>query len=50
MLMSAHHRELLASEDDSDRGGEPATPPFDVPFLPKPLDLQKLLTMVRQHS
>jgi CheY-like chemotaxis protein len=50
MLMSAHHRELLASEDDPDPGTEPATPPFDVPFLPKPLDLQKLLTMVREHA
>ena len=47
-LMSANHQELLRHERAPARSEFRST--RQVPFLPKPLDFGKLMTVVRQHA
>jgi CheY-like chemotaxis protein len=52
-LMSANHQELLQRDPATARTESPgslAAPRRHVPFLPKPLDFGKLMTVVRQHA
>jgi CheY-like chemotaxis protein len=51
MLMSAHHEELRQREAAHlDAMRVAGTGGDTVPFLPKPLDFQKLMMVVREHA